>query len=400
MAIVALPLENEIVESNFIDSVCSSTEVPLKSVHTHRQAYIDTEYRQKVFHGEELELMPYKRFVSTTTQSPGTWGNSSNPMTFSSCWGGNIVQASYPAIELAEEKASEVFYSKLAKRDSFNVGVALAELRETIGLIGSTAVRLNSAFSDLRKGRVRDAMAKLGLSENQRGEYLRGFPIRHAGKRIGSHRKFLEHKRSVTKDSSLFASSAWLELNYGWMPLLYDVHGAAEHTANTLYRSRADLILTCFGEGHFADEQWINTRKYTGECTARVNYTVHLMVTDFALRYTASLGLTNPLLVAWEKIPFSFVYDWFHPVGNYLRDLRALDGYTVVSSCKGLKIDEYSKSEVTHPDYACSQSHALSSFERTLGGIPSVQSPKFDLGELLDVSKALTSLSLLRQTFS
>lgn len=34
-----------------------------------------------------------------------------------------------------------------------------------------------------------------------------------------------------------------------------------------------------------------------------------------------SLGLTNPAAVAWEVIPYSFVIDWFIPVGSYLSAL-------------------------------------------------------------------------------
>lgn len=40
-----------------------------------------------------------------------------------------------------------------------------------------------------------------------------------------------------------------------------------------------------------------------------------------------SLGLTNPLDVAWEVLPFSFVVDWFIPIGNWLNVLDAMHGY-------------------------------------------------------------------------
>jgi hypothetical protein len=34
-----------------------------------------------------------------------------------------------------------------------------------------------------------------------------------------------------------------------------------------------------------------------------------------------ALGLNNPAGVLWEKLPYSFVIDWFLPVGNYLEAL-------------------------------------------------------------------------------
>jgi hypothetical protein len=41
-----------------------------------------------------------------------------------------------------------------------------------------------------------------------------------------------------------------------------------------------------------------------------------------------SLGLTNPIAVAWELVPFSFAVDWFLPVGNTLSALTAGQGLT------------------------------------------------------------------------
>lgn len=44
-----------------------------------------------------------------------------------------------------------------------------------------------------------------------------------------------------------------------------------------------------------------------------------------------SLGLLDPLTLAWELIPFSFVVDWFLPVGTYLSQLTALNGLTLMN---------------------------------------------------------------------
>jgi hypothetical protein len=63
--------------------------------------------------------------------------------------------------------------------------------------------------------------------------------------------------------------------------------------------------------------------------TSRLVYKVQNM--DLAA--FASLGLTNPLEIVWELLPYSFVLDWLVPVGRYLSVLDAdmglqfLDGY-------------------------------------------------------------------------
>ena len=37
-----------------------------------------------------------------------------------------------------------------------------------------------------------------------------------------------------------------------------------------------------------------------------------------------SLGLMDPLSVVWELIPYSFVVDWFIPIGTYLENLNTI----------------------------------------------------------------------------
>jgi hypothetical protein len=36
-----------------------------------------------------------------------------------------------------------------------------------------------------------------------------------------------------------------------------------------------------------------------------------------------TVGLLNPATVAWELVPYSFIADWFVPVGDYLTGLTA-----------------------------------------------------------------------------
>ena len=42
------------------------------------------------------------------------------------------------------------------------------------------------------------------------------------------------------------------------------------------------------------------------------------------------MGLANPLLVAWELVPFSFVVDWVADVGTSLGGITDLLGCTVI----------------------------------------------------------------------
>jgi hypothetical protein len=62
-----------------------------------------------------------------------------------------------------------------------------------------------------------------------------------------------------------------------------------------------------------------------------------------ALASLAQAGITNPLEVAWELVPFSFVADWFFPVGAYLGSLDADFGW----SFKGGSVTRVMKRTVT-----------------------------------------------------
>jgi hypothetical protein len=51
-------------------------------------------------------------------------------------------------------------------------------------------------------------------------------------------------------------------------------------------------------------------------------YTIDSKLKAFA----AQTGFTNPINLAWEVLPYSFVVDWFLPIGPYLETLSAFDG--------------------------------------------------------------------------
>jgi hypothetical protein len=63
------------------------------------------------------------------------------------------------------------------------------------------------------------------------------------------------------------------------------------------------------------------------------------------LAQAANLGLTNPAALAWELVPFSFVADWFVPVGDYLNCLDAALGYSFLGGSKTERWMHHSKTE-------------------------------------------------------
>lgn len=184
------------------------------------------------------------------------------------------------------------------KDTQVNLGVAFGERKATARLIGDTAFRLARSYRAIRRGEIRKAMDTLGIS-SKRGEPRGGN-----------------------------APQKWLELQYGWKPLLSDVYG----TCNALSkRDKSDWRVTAEGKSKDVVTRFKNTFDGFGVITAVSRQScfarIDALPKNEATISLASLGITNPLLIGWELVPFSFVVDWFIPVGSWIEQLDALLGY-------------------------------------------------------------------------
>lgn len=127
----------------------------------------------------------------------------------------------------------------------------------------------------------------------------------------------------------------WLELQYGWKPLISDISGACQalsdlQSGNNPYLARVKGIA-----GSDSQNNWRKvtnrsafygfdvTDKWKHYCKVSLYYKLR----NPQLAAFASLGLTNPFELAWEKLKYSFVIDWFLPVGNWLSTLDADFGW-------------------------------------------------------------------------
>lgn len=208
------------------------------------------------------------------------------------------------------------------KGASVNLAQCFAERKQTADLLASTATRLAKSFSLLRKGNVYGACQTLGalpsskLQKIQRKSKL-GLP--------------------VSKDR---ASEAWLELQYGWKPLVQDVHDSAEFLAKSLTnpeiitvtarKSRRQSSVTT-SYGGLSDCLVLREERY-GYSTTKMSCTFR--IDSQASRTLSGAGISNPALLAWELLPYSFVVDWFLPVGNYLENVDSTAGCTFLRGAK------------------------------------------------------------------
>lgn len=209
---------------------------------------------------------------------------------------------------------------------SINLAQAFGERKQTANLIASSVTRLAKSYSLLRKGNLSGALNQLGA----------GAPPPRVS------RKF-RNQIPAGERADRRASSAWLELTYGWKPLLSDVYGSAEAISKASFR-----ILR---RSASVSKSIINTGQYQ----FAVGYSGGILITRDVLvsfsqkkklsfivsnpgaKTLAEIGVSNPALLAWELLPYSFVVDWALPIGSYLSNIDATAGCTFLHGSNSYK---------------------------------------------------------------
>jgi hypothetical protein len=212
------------------------------------------------------------------------------------------------------------------KDQNLNLGVAYAERATTAQLVGDTAFRFARAAMALKKGNFREVARQLDIPRS---------------------RKLLNRRvRNVPKE--------WLGLQYAWKPLLSDIYGASKQLQG---RPFSDWVVTVKGTAvdqidnvvydPGGDPSVASNYRHTGFKGVKVR--LDYIPTDKWTHEIASLGLTNPLLIAWELVPFSFVVDWVLPIGDWLNTLDATLGYTFLSGSYTERCQLWQQVTPSHP---------------------------------------------------
>lgn len=224
-------------------------------------------------------------------------------------------------VDDANNKAILKLYKKV-DGVKLNVAQFLAERKQTAELLASTALRVLEAARALRRADRRGFADALSLSGTE-------------------NRTWLQSWRQVERTPPrLRISSHWLEYVYGWRPLIQDCYDAAELLAeqlNTYEGPEGEIRTAAKVQSRFTLRGPVPTGSEGGvilqnrddfhACTSRIR--VQYRLDDEARSLLNKTGISNPALLAWELLPWSFVVDWFVPVGTYLESLTAMDGFTL-----------------------------------------------------------------------
>jgi len=208
-------------------------------------------------------------------------------------------------------EAKAMTASRLAiKNQKVNIGQVFGERRQTVRLFEDTARRIVDAVVAVKHGSFNKAAKALGV----------------AGSAV-KHRKLI---RDLDKNPAKAIAKAWLELQYGWKPLLDDVYGSAEAVAKADLRQVGEMS----SKKTSVSESWTENRsdnatydwENKGTWKYSIKYVVYFTVPNENIKTLSELGIINPVSVAWELVPFSFVVDWFLPIGNWINSWDATSG--------------------------------------------------------------------------
>lgn len=190
-----------------------------------------------------------------------------------------------------------------------NLAQDLAQYSQTVNLITNTVKRLTKSVTALRKKNIPKAIREL----------WHGHTPKMNGKGPSINKSLADN---------------WLELQYGWKPLLQDIDGAMKALAILQTTSPFVRRVTGVGNLESVTVDPIPHRLHTGTLAGyasrhiqtRASYMIRYCIATPLTNFLAQTGFTNPVNLLWEILPFSFVVDWFTPIGPFLETLSSWDG--------------------------------------------------------------------------
>lgn len=213
---------------------------------------------------------------------------------------------------------------KIANRkdSQLNLGLFFAQADKSLQTVTTAATRIYAMTKALKRGRLGDAYRALGIQHPREGVRLKP-----------GERRYPPPKR--VRDN---ASSYFLEMQYGWQPILNDAYGAAQKIASLANEEKEFFRVRHRGGSEVVRNydlvpHPLRPLKLLDIDSLKFEATVKFRADDKWIAMASSLGLTNPMLIAWDVVPFSFVIDWFIPVGNYLESISAFHGLEFLEGC-------------------------------------------------------------------
>lgn len=226
-----------------------------------------------------------------------------------------VVNDQHDLYAKAYATAYDHFASKAKNGLSASIGTTLAEAGESFAMIASRTASMLRFVRALKRGRFGEAYD--ALVDNNRSFKQQARLRRHMG---------------TKRYAALPWSDALLEVSFGWVPLLDDIHSAV----TILSQPPAPKPGRVKGRGH-NEYSKVNERiestdyieVFTQFVSQQVEVGGYVSVENTNLALLNTLGLVNPLSVAWDVIPLSYLVNWFVPVKQWLEGYSTFWGFSL-----------------------------------------------------------------------
>lgn len=275
------------------------------------------------------------------------------------------------------------------RQNNVNYGEAFHTRSDTANMVAKSATKIAKSFLALKRGNLRQAVTELtgDASKLPVKRYAGGIP------------------------------EQWLALQYGWKPLVQDCYNSlkAVHKAwsdgSKAYTARGSFGVNS-GDIQFDFRQATNVPKFRDVYHTRWvrgNGSVTYKISSPTIAALADLGITNPASIAWEILPYSFVVDWFLPIGPYLENLSYEQGLTFLNgwitikatqSCTRAITDFYAYNDGIYSiEYSGGSGNGQAVYleRHALGGFPTPPLPRFK--DPFSLGHVANALSLLATAF-
>lgn len=193
------------------------------------------------------------------------------------------------------------------KGHQLNAAVFAAEGKKTVNLVKNSILTVGGALVDVKHGNFTRAAQRLGVLKSTLGRRSDG-------------RFFVNKKASLSPED---IASRWLELQYGWKPLLNDVYEACK-AYDVLTQPLRTYHYKASTRRNVSWNSSTSPANYTCPAVGKLQQTLLLEMTEVPGTLPRSLGLEDPYSVVWELVPYSFVVDWFLPIGPWLESAHSL----------------------------------------------------------------------------
>lgn len=239
--------------------------------------------------------------------------------------------------------------------NDWNIGQTIGEIPEVVSSIKDAINAIRSAIEFFRGGSLTPAVQQ--LLEMASSSYAlqnaskasdwnnRLAKLRATGGKTLSKRKFGDlfskqnKNRSREIDKALrrranalkraryatgkSAATSWLVYQFALVPLLQDIYNACEFLSEGVNAPGGFRAYAEMEDPLSRPPVKAGVIDLGGSFTAKrgVIVDVSFRVNNPTLFNLERYGLTDPLTVAWELVPLSFVVDWFVPVGAFLDSL-------------------------------------------------------------------------------